>query len=136
MNILSKCWHLTSITTLFRPLDWVILVSAVLVIVGSFSFWTIPQQKLRVQIYQEGELYREVDLAATTMIAVKGPLGVTQVQVQRGKVRIIKDPSPRQYCVQKGWLYKAGQIAICLPNHTSIFIVGGSQTPLYDSLHY
>ena len=136
MNLFSKLRWISAITTLFRPLDWLILWLALFITLGSFCLWTVPQQRLRVQIYQEGELYREVDLAATKMIAVKGPLGITEVQVQQGKVRIAKDPSPRQYCVQKGWLDKAGQIAICLPNHISIFIVGRDQALSYDSLHY
>lgn len=136
MNILSKFHRIISLGQLFQPLDWVVFVLAVLMVVGSVALWVETTPGLHVQIYQEGQLYQEVDLAVEKMIALKGPLGVTQIEIKRGKARIAGDPSPRQYCVQKGWLQNAGQLAICLPNHTSIMIVGRDHKPLYDSLHY
>ena len=58
-----------------------------------------------------------------------------RVLIAGGRVRIARDPSPRQYCVKAGWLDSVGQTAICLPNHTSVELVGSKPNP-YDSLSY
>ncbi|WP_255587677.1 NusG domain II-containing protein [Deefgea piscis] len=89
----------------------------------------------RVKIFQDGQLYAELDLAAARTLAIDGPLGKTTIEVAAGRARIASDPSPRQYCVRAGWLTQVGQSAICLPNRTSIELVG--QRPAsYDSLSY
>lgn len=137
MNILfslrqyhAAYWHL------FHRFDWIILVVALLVVLMSFGIWAAPQKALRLQIYQEGQLYQEIDLSIKKNIEVKGPLGITRIRIEEGKARIVSDPSPRQYCVRQGWLQKLGQTAICLPNHTSIVVVGRDHQSLYDSLNY
>lgn len=89
----------------------------------------------RVKVFQDGQLFAELDLAAARTLAIAGPLGETVVEVAAGKVRIKSDPSPRQYCVRAGWLTQVGQTAICLPNRTSIQLTG-KQAPAYDSLTY
>jgi hypothetical protein len=121
---------------LFRPLDLFVLLLALMAVLLSFRLWGQTGKALRVQVYQEGQLYQEVDLSVRKIIDVKGPLGMTRVEIQQGQVRIMADPSPRQYCVKEGWLHKVGQVAICLPNHTSIVIVGQNQQLGYDSLSY
>jgi hypothetical protein len=56
------------------------------------------------------------------------------VEVSKHRARIAADPSPRQHCVKQGWLERAGEIALCLPNQVSIEIAGGVKR--YDSLNY
>lgn len=92
------------------------------------------QEAARVRLYQDGQLYAEVDLAAHRTLAIPGPLGTTTVEIDGGRARIAADPSPRQYCVRTGWLQRAGDSAVCLPNRTAIALVG--QRPSYDSLGY
>lgn len=96
--------------------------------------WTQPQAT-RVRIYQAGKVFAELDLQASHTLHVTGPLGDTVIEVAMGRARIVRDPSPRQYCVQAGWLQQAGQSAICLPNQTSIELIGNQPRP-YDSLSY
>lgn len=137
MNTLDK-WSgkIKGFFYLFRPADVIIILLAILAVSSSFRIWQQAGRGQRVQIYQEGKLYQEIDLSVHKTIRVKGPLGITAIEIQSGRTRIVADPSPRQYCVQKGWLQKVGQMAICLPNHTSIVIVGRDQEVGYDSLTY
>jgi hypothetical protein len=124
-----------SLIKFLRPLDYIVILLGL-----SAIYWSIPVRELsrasRVQIYQEGKLYQEIDLFLEKNVNVVGPLGITHIQIAQGKARIISDPSPRQYCVQKGWLDQVGQMAICLPNHTSLVIVGRDRNVGYDSLNY
>ena len=81
-----------------------------------------------------GKIFREVPLSRDQQIEVPGPLGTSIITIEKRKVRISSDPSPRQYCVRQGWLQQAGEIAICLPNEVSVELTGGAKK--YDSLNY
>lgn len=81
-----------------------------------------------------GKVFREVPLSRDQQIEVPGPLGTSIITIEKRRVRITSDPSPRQYCVRQGWLQQAGEIAICLPNEVSVELTGGEKK--YDSLNY
>ncbi|WP_348944642.1 NusG domain II-containing protein [Chitinibacter sp. FCG-7] len=122
----------------WRLLKWgdVLCLLLLAALWGVLTYWSWAQPRAtRVRIYQDGQVYAELDLMAAKTLHVAGPLGETVVEVAAGKARIAADPSPRQYCVRAGWLQQAGQSAICLPNRTSIELVG-HQPRAYDSLSY
>lgn len=106
-----------------------------LLIAGLIPLAWQQERAARVRVYQDGKLFGEYDLAAKRRIETSGPLGLTVVEIVDGRVRIARDPSPRQYCVKAGWLSESGQTAICLPNRTSIELIGIGPSP-YDSLSY
>ena len=119
---------------LLRPGDWlVILGSALLVGLSLPTFWQggIADKAI---IRQEGKVFAEVDLRNKRQLVVAGPLGMTQIQIEPGRARVLSDPGPRQYCVKQGWLMRPGEIAICAPNRVSLQIAG--RTKVYDSLSY
>jgi hypothetical protein len=76
---------------------------------------------------------RELPLSRDTIEGVAGPLGITRVQIEQRRARVLSDPGPRQYCVRQGWISRPGESAICLPNQVSIE-VGGVRG--FDSLNY
>lgn len=85
----------------------------------------------RVLIRQAGHDYAETSLRVNRLIDVPGPLGITQVEIRDGRVRVQADPGPRQVCVRQGWL-APGETALCLPNRVTV--QRGSSA--YDSLNY
>ncbi len=125
---------MSSWLALLRPGDWlVILGSALLVGLSLPTFWQggIADKAI---IRQEGKVFAEVDLRNKRQLVVAGPLGITQIQIEPGRARVLSDPGPRQYCVKQGWLMRPGEIAICAPNRVSLQIAG--RTKVYDSLSY
>lgn len=121
--------------TLLRPGDWLTMLALLALIVYLTSLSWNMAGATHVRVYQDGKLLGEYDLNITRRIITTGPLGQTVVEIAGGRVRIAQDPSPRQYCVKAGWLTTAGQVAICLPNRTSIEL-RGTQTLPYDSLSF
>lgn len=122
----------------WRLLKWgdVVLALVLLLLWALMLDWSWHQPRAtRVRIYQDGQVFAELDLMAASTMRVPGPLGETVIEVKEGRARIAHDPSPRQYCVRAGWLEQAGQSAICLPNRTSIELLGQQARP-YDSLSY
>ena len=118
----------------FRAGDWLV------VLVGSFfTAWLVANLwqggvAQKVIIRAGGQLFAETSLDQTQSIVVPGPLGASVVEINSGRVRVASDPSPRQLCVKQGWLARAGDAALCLPNQISVELVGATRR--YDSLNY
>lgn len=118
----------------FRPGDWLTLMLG-----SAFTAWltahlwinTAPQKAL---IRAGGQLFAEVRLDRAQRIRVPGPLGDSVIEIQAGRARVATDPGPRQLCVKQGWLVRAGDAALCLPNQLSVELIG--KTRRFDSLSY
>jgi hypothetical protein len=87
-----------------------------------------------VVIRAAGQVVQTAALTHAQTFSVHGPLGTTQIEIEPGRARIARDPSPRQLCVKQGWLTQSGQAALCLPNQVSLEIRG--RTSAYDTLGY
>jgi hypothetical protein len=85
-------------------------------------------------VRSKGAVVSELSLARNRTLSIDGPLGITTIEVQNQRARITSDPSPRQNCVRQGWLERAGEIALCLPNQVSIEIAAADKR--VDSLNY
>ena len=114
--------------------DWLVLLLGVLLTTWlAVSLWQGGTADKAI-IRSGGKIFREVPLSRNQIIAVPGPLGLSQIAIHNLQARIASDPSPRQYCVRQGWLKQAGEIAVCLPNQVSVELIGGKK--IYDSLNY
>ncbi|HEU0282886.1 MAG TPA: NusG domain II-containing protein, partial [Gallionella sp.] len=104
--------------------DWLtLLLGALLTAFLAATLWQGGAADKAV-IRSGGKVFREVPLSRDQLIAVPGPLGISQIAIHNRQARIASDPSPRQYCVRQGWLKQTGEIAICLPNHVSVELGG------------
>lgn len=120
---------------LIRPGDWLVLVlGLVAVAVLITRFWLGERQGERLLIRQGGAVFLNAPLTHDLSADVSGPLGMTHIELVGRRARVLRDPGPRQLCVRQGWISRAGEAAICLPNQVSIEITGASTQ--YDSLNY
>ena len=55
---------------------------------------------------------------------VKGPLGLTEIEVKKGRVRIVRSPCKNKVCIKSGYLRYADRLAACIPNRVVVRIVG------------
>lgn len=118
----------------FRPGDWLVAALGLAFCVASFPLAWQAGVAEKAVVKRGGEVFAELDLSRNRTIDVPGPLGMTQIAVEKRRVRVVSDPGPRQYCVRQGWLQRPGEIAICAPNQVSVQIVGSQGA--YDSLSY
>ena len=67
-----------------------------------------------------GKVTHRLSLLEDKIIEVSGPLGVTRIEVKKGRVRILESPCPDKICMLQGWTER-GSI-ICLPNRVVITV--------------
>jgi hypothetical protein len=120
--------------SLFRPGDVVTLAAGVALVAGlTVATWRTDAAS-RVIVRAGGHVVAEVRLPDHRRIVAHGPLGDSVIEIVDHRVRVAQDPGPRQYCVKQGWLARAGDAALCLPNQVSVELAG--RTRRYDSLTY
>jgi hypothetical protein len=110
-----------------------ILLSVIGIIYLFHTLWT-NEQAAKVQIRQGDKVIGAYSLNQAREVQVKGPIGLNTISISNGRARFSKSPCHNQYCVHQGWLNRAGQAAICLPNQISLELIG--ETKPYDSLNY
>ena len=55
---------------------------------------------------------------------VKGPLGLTEVEIKNGRARILRSPCKNKVCIKSGYIRYADRLAACIPNRVVVRIVG------------
>lgn len=117
-----------------KPGDWLMIGLGMLLVVYLFkTLWT-GETASKLQIRVGDNIYATYDLNVRRDIHIHGRIGESIIHIADGKARFAKSPCGNQYCVHQGWLTRAGQAAICLPNQVSLELIGSSRA--YDSLNY
>jgi hypothetical protein len=114
--------------------DWLTVLAGMMLVAYLFTSLWGGGKGTSLIIRSGGKIVAETDLTRDHDFKIQGPLGTTLVSVENRRVRVVSDPSPRQYCVKQGWLSRAGESALCLPNQVSVELTGATRT--YDSLSY
>lgn len=110
-----------------------IILIAVLVAMVFASFYGVKQYKskganmgLIAVIKQDNKIIKTIDLNTITRpqrIQISGKYSEV-VLVEKGRIRFEEADCPDKLCVKTGWLTSFGDMAACIPNHTSIRIQG------------
>lgn len=114
--------------------DWLVIAASLALVIALFATLWQDEQAARLRIRQGDSTYAILSLDQQRVLEVHGPLGVSRIVIDHGRVRFERSPCTNQYCVHQGWLSRAGQAAICLPNQVSLELLGDKK--LYDSLNY
>ena len=114
--------------------DWfIIILFCALIIISTKFLWNLPQGEY-LQIYKNNEILATYSLNQKVTKIINGEKGETKIIIDNGKVRFTSAPCTKKYCIHQGWINKANQIIICIPNKISISIFGGEKN--YDSINY
>lgn len=119
-----------------RPLigDWLVIISSLVIVLFLFKTLWVHRPASQLKIRLADKIIGTYDLNQTRELHIHGPRGEAIISISQGKVRFKQSPCNNQYCVHQGWLNRAGQVAICLPNQISLQLMG-AKAP-YDSLNY
>lgn len=114
--------------------DWLVILFSMLLVFYLFRTLWSSEEATKVQIRLGDKVYATYTINQQREIHVHGKLGDAVISIAHGKARFVKSPCRNQYCVHQGWLKRAGQAAICLPNQISLELLGDAKP--YDSLNY
>lgn len=110
-----------------------ILIGSIMVfsIIGIFFVKgiTVNSKNLYLVIEVDGKPYKKISLDETfpkQVIEIKTAQGHNKVEIEGLRVRIVEADCQDQLCVKMGWLNKANQTSICLPNRVSIKLVANT----------
>ena len=103
-----------------------------LVALGIMRYGTGAVNEVSVQV--DGEEVIRLPLTNDKRFSVEGPLGKTEMEIKDGQVRVIDSPCGRKTCVHTGWIHKAYQTIICMPNHVVISLLGSSDDNKLDGI--
>lgn len=127
---------MSSLTSFPKPLagDWLVLAASGIAVALLFmTLWHHePAGKLRIRAGDK--IFATLSMSQKRTLDVSGPLGISRIEIDNGRARVASDPGRHQYCVKQGWLTRAGEVAMCLPNQVSVELLGGEKA--YDSLNY
>jgi hypothetical protein len=117
-RILSKTMRITTADK--------ILVAALLVLNGwLFAKWGAGFSEgnwVVVTVNQKETIRLPLDQDQATH--VEGPLGLTEIEVKKGRARIVRSPCKNKVCIKSGYLRYADRLAACIPNRVVVRIVG------------
>ena len=119
-----------------KPLagDWFVIVSSLILVFVLFQSLWHDEHAAKLRIRQGDAIYATLSLDQERTLDIHGPLGNSRIVIHQGQVRFEHSPCSNQYCAHQGWLKRAGQVAICLPNQVSLELLGAKKA--YDSLNY
>ena len=104
------------------------LIAALLILNGwLFSSWGVGFSKgdwVVVTVNQKETIRLPLDQDQKTH--VKGPIGLTEIEVKNGRARIVRSPCKNKVCIKSGYIRYADRLAACIPNRVVIRIVGKS----------
>ncbi|MBA1335223.1 MAG: hypothetical protein HPY66_0845 [Firmicutes bacterium] len=78
-------------------------------------------------IYVNGEEYKRIDLRDEQPgeLTVQSPWGYNTIEIGKNRIRIKDASCPDKLCVKEGWLSRANEMAVCMPNRVYVKIIGG-----------
>ena len=99
-------------------------IALVLALALGTALWlpTLKSGGSFAQVWQNGELVREIPLSVDQTFRIRGDYTNT-VTVRDGKIAVTHSDCPTNDCVHMGWLKDGGSI-VCLPNRVEIRLVG------------
>ncbi len=108
-----------------KPLDYLsILFACFLIVISSIYVYGSGEGRLYVHIKSSSREWLLPLDGVTKVIKVRGPLGITEVEIDKKSARIIESPCKNKICIRSGAISKPGQWIACLPNRVIVSIEG------------
>lgn len=122
----------------FRPGDFAVFALVLLLAAAvAAPFFFVPQGALYLEVRQDQQLVRRVRLAdgVQETFTVEGRAGGhNTIEIDGRRVRIREADCHDQVCVRTGWLTRAGQSAVCLPNRLVVKLTGQKASGDVDAI--
>lgn len=115
-----KCVQWLSILTFG---DRILIAVVALVIGGLYCVEYNEEKGSRVKIQSDGDA-QIYDMAEHAIRSLRGPKGMSEVEVGSSGIRMRTSSCRFQRCVHQGWVRRQGEMIVCIPNRIVVTILG------------
>ncbi len=106
-----------------KPADIAIFLFALALSFSSFLLFQTFSGAKAIHVTTETGTW-VYDLSVDAMIDFEGPIGITTMEIEGGRVHVHASDCKNQVCVLAGWIDSPGEWIACLPNNVFIVIQG------------
>jgi len=79
----------------------------------------------RLVVERDGRVVYRAPLNEDRRVQLEGPLGATEILIEKGSVRVLRSPCPHKVCIGMGRIDRSGEWLACVPNHLLLRVAGG-----------
>ncbi len=120
---------------MFKIGDKIVLVGAVVFVGWLYSLiWFSDGHGDFAQISIDDKEQQLISLSENRILKMEGEVGISELEINDGKIRFLRSPCTNKICVHAGWLQRGGEFAACLPNRVAVEIVANNT--LFDSINF
>jgi len=122
-------------TTRVTGADVVVIALALILLPYLYlTYWGAATPGEQARILRGGEQVALVSLHEHRRLSIAGALGTSELEIKDGMIRFINSSCRNRQCVHSGWVSLSGEFIACLPNRTSVQVVG--REPRFDSINF
>lgn len=104
--------------------DKILIAFLCLLAVGGivYELHLLPTSQAKLELNVNGQK-QQLSLSSERILDVVGTQGSMQIEIKAGKVRVQQALCPDHICEKIGWISKAPQRIICVPNKVIVSII-------------
>jgi len=87
-------------------------------------------------LYCDGRLIATYDLSRDRTVTERANGHDVKLEIQGGRIRVVDTDCPRQICKHAGWISRASQTIVCVPNKVLVEVKGEAAAAGYDAVSY
>lgn len=114
-----------------------IIVAFIIVLAVTTLIFMLPKSydENILEIYLDGELIQSVELVEGEYQTIEiDETAQNTIEIDGLQVRIIEATCYDSVCVNTGYISKAGEVIVCMPNKLLLKIVGDESENIYDAV--
>ena len=118
--------------------DWILAVLILAASVGIFLSLSSKNSHAGTSaaLYCNGSLVGSYDLSRDRIVTQPVAGHEIKLEISGGRIRILDTDCPRQICRHAGWISRANQTIVCVPNKILIEVKGEAADAGYDAVSY
>ncbi len=117
-----------------RALIYFLLLSVLFTFFGTVWVARSVGKPDEVVVSANGEVTARFSLQGQSQFKIRGPLGDSEINIAKGRVKVVSSPCVQKVCVYRGYIEKSGECIVCAPNGIVVKIVGESETERLDAV--
>lgn len=109
-----------------KPLDPLVYLAAAVLSAAGIVYSFSGDQGSSVSIRTPRAEYR-YSLRHDRVVEVQGQISRMKLEIKAGRARVLETGCPGQVCRLRGWIFRSGDAAVCVPNRVIMKIQGKGQ---------